>query len=308
MNVRKAIDYSELFRALNEAVNAEMTQMELYCEIGRLISQRPEKGAAVATSEYLTEQYPELSGFSPRNLRRMRDFYKMYADAPEWLKLAKQIGWTQNAVLLEADLTAEQEQSAWYLQVVLEFGWSKNELKNAIETSMHKEMLLDYPADPCYTMDITQESERNENDQYTFYLSRQYLQESDGRVYYERLCEESRTGAGIPDRVCCHQPGENRESGLSSCLSVAQRAGDRLFWQNSQAASQSGLREIRFSDWNGSAEPAQYVSHLRRGFCRQNAPADGLFRRPPRRCSRPLVHKEFQGNMAGCDGRLSGAA
>ncbi len=305
MNVRKAIDYSDMFEALKEAVNAEMSQMELYCEIGRLVSERPEKGAAVAASKYLAEQYPELAGFSPRNLRRMRDFYKMYADAPELQAMAKQIGWTQNVVLLEADLTTEQR--AWYLQAVLEFGWSKNELKNAIETSMHEEITLDYPADSCYTMNIKQESEHNENDQDTIYLSWQYLQESDGRVYNERPCEESRTGAGIPNRVCCHQSGGNQEPGLSSRLPAAQRAGDRLFRQNSQAASQSGLREIRSADWNGSAESPQYVSHLRRRFCRQNAPPDGLYR-PPRQCSRPLVHKGFQGDMAGCDRRLSGAA
>ena len=29
MNVRKAIDYSDMFEALKEAVNAEMSQMEL---------------------------------------------------------------------------------------------------------------------------------------------------------------------------------------------------------------------------------------------------------------------------------------
>ncbi len=305
MNVRKAIDYSDLFQAMDKTVKAEMSQMELYCEIGRLVSKRTEKGAAVAASEYLTEQYPALTGFSPRNLRRMRDFYKMYADAPERLELAKQIGWTQNVVLLEADLTAEQR--AWYLRAVLEFGWSKNELKKAIESSMHEETPLDYLTDPCYTMDITEESEHNANDQNTICLPWQYLQESDGRVYYERPCEESRVGAGIPDRVCCHQPGGNREPGLSSCLSDAQRAWDRLFRQDGKAASQSGLRKIRFADWNGSAESPQYVSHLRRRFCRQNAPPDGLYR-PPRQCSRPLVHKGFQGNMAGCDGRLPGAA
>ena len=297
--------YSDMFEALKEAVNAEMSQMELYCEIGRLVSQRPEKGAAVAASKYLTEQYPELAGFSPRNLRRMRDFYKMYADAPERLAMAKQIGWTQNVVLLEADLITEQR--AWYLQAVLEFGWSKNELKNAIEASMYEEIALDYPADSCYTMNIKQESEHNENDQDTIYLSRQYLQESDGRVCHERPCEESRTGAGISNRVRCHQSGGNRESGLSSCLPTAQRAGNRLFWQNSQAASQSGLREIRSSDRNGQSESPQYVSHLRWRLFRQNAPPDGFYR-SPRQCSRPLVHKRFQGNMAGCDRRLSGVA
>ncbi len=55
MNVRKVIDYRELFQTLNKAVSAEMSLMELYCEVGRLVSQRPEKGAAVAASKYLTE-------------------------------------------------------------------------------------------------------------------------------------------------------------------------------------------------------------------------------------------------------------
>lgn len=54
-----------------------------------------------------------------------------------------------NVVLLEADLTAEQR--AWYLQAVLEFGWSKNELKYAIKAT-HEEITLAYPADSCYTI------------------------------------------------------------------------------------------------------------------------------------------------------------
>ena len=305
MNVRKAIDYSELFQALTEAVHAEMPQMERYCEIGRLVSQRPEKGAAVAASNYLTEQYPELAGFSPRNLRRMRNFYKMYADAPERLATAKQIGWTQNIVILEADLTAEQR--AWYLKAVSEFGWSKNELKKAIEISMHEETPLDSLTDPCYTMDITQESEYNKNDQDTLYLSRKHLPKPDGRVCHERPCEESRTGAGISNRVRRYQSGGNRQPSLSSRLPVAQRARDRLLRQDGPAASQSGLREIRSFDWNGQSESPQYVSHLRWRLFRQNAPPDGFYR-SPRRCCRPLVHKGFQGYMAGCNRRMSGAA
>ena len=70
MNVRKPVDYSTMFVALDTLMTADLPQMELYCEIGRLVSGRPEKGAAVAAAEYLCSAYPDASGFSPRNLRR----------------------------------------------------------------------------------------------------------------------------------------------------------------------------------------------------------------------------------------------
>ncbi len=72
MNVRKPVDYSAMFSALDTLMAAALPQMELYCEIGRLIGGRPEKGAAVAAAEYLNSTYPDASGFFPRNLRRMR--------------------------------------------------------------------------------------------------------------------------------------------------------------------------------------------------------------------------------------------
>ena len=83
MNVRKPTDYSALFAALDELVAANLPQMELYCGIGRLVSGRPEKGAAVAAAEYLHSAYPDTAGFSPRNLRRMRDFYRTYESDPK---------------------------------------------------------------------------------------------------------------------------------------------------------------------------------------------------------------------------------
>ena len=43
MNVRKPIDYSAMFAALDTLMAAELPQMKLYCEIGRLVSGRPEK-------------------------------------------------------------------------------------------------------------------------------------------------------------------------------------------------------------------------------------------------------------------------
>ena len=85
MNVRKPVDYSAMFAALDTLMAANLPQMELYCGIGWLVSGRAEKGAAVAAAEYLCGSYPDTSGFSPRNLRRMREFYHTYESIPEVL-------------------------------------------------------------------------------------------------------------------------------------------------------------------------------------------------------------------------------
>ena len=63
MNIRKNIDYSEMYAELDKAMAADITQMELYCEIGKAVCRRTEKGAAVMASEYLNNQYPDVKGF-----------------------------------------------------------------------------------------------------------------------------------------------------------------------------------------------------------------------------------------------------
>ena len=108
MNIRKPTDYTAMFAALDELMAAQLPQMELYCEIGRVVSGRSEKGAAVAASEYLQDTYPAAEGFSPRNVRRMRDFYRMYGDPPELLAAAMRLNWTQNVVIMEAELTMDE--------------------------------------------------------------------------------------------------------------------------------------------------------------------------------------------------------
>ena len=61
MNIRKPVDYSTMFEALDSLVQSNLPQMELYREIGRTVSGRPEKGAAVAAAEYLQNAYPDIA-------------------------------------------------------------------------------------------------------------------------------------------------------------------------------------------------------------------------------------------------------
>ena len=57
MNIRKLTDYSAMYAELDQLMTEAMPQVELYFEIGRAVSTRVEKGAAVAASEYLQAAY-----------------------------------------------------------------------------------------------------------------------------------------------------------------------------------------------------------------------------------------------------------
>ena len=304
MNIRKPTDYSTLFVELDTLMAAQLPQMELYREIGRVVSRRSEKGAAVAASEYLQAAYPAAEGFSPRNLRRMRAFYAAYEESPEIIRLAMNLGWTRNVAILEG--CGSSEERAWYIRTALHFGWKKAKLLEAIESQAWLHSSLDEQAISCYTSEkeITRESECNEKD--TLCVSWEYLPQPHGRVRDEGLGEEGGAVVTIPYRVGGHQPGGDRQSSLSPGAAQAGGAWDLLRRSRGAAAHQSGLRQVRPADRHGQCEPAGYVPHLRRRFCWQAAPPDGLYR-PSLRCSRPVVHRRLRGHLAGCAGRMSRA-
>ena len=305
MNIRKPTDYTAMFAALDAAVAAQLPQMELYCEIGRVVGSRAEKGAAVAASEYLQAAYPAADGFSPRNVRRMRDFYRMYGDTLELLAEAMRLNWTQNVVIMEAKLTMDER--CWYIRKTTESGLSKTELLRMIERAEHSEIALGENKDTCYTVEKDEFSEKNRYEEYPVYLPWKYLPQPHGRVRDEGLGEEGWAGVAVSYRISGYQPGGDRQSGLSPCAAQAGRAWDHLQQSHGTAAHQSGLRRIRPVDRHGQRKPAEYVPHLRRRLCRQAAPPDGLYRPPPR-CCRPVVHGRFRGNLARCAGGMSGVA
>ena len=305
MNIRKPADYSVLFSELDNLMAAQLPQMELYCEIGRVVSGRAEKGAAVAASEYLQITCPDVEGFSPRNLRRMRAFYAAYGASPEIMRQAMSLGWTQNVANLEK--CSSNEERAWYIRAVLHFGWKKAKLLDAIETQAWLHSSLDEQALSCYTeeKEISQESEYDDKD--TLCVPWKYLPQSDGGVRNEGFGQEGWAGITIPNRVGGNQPGGDRQSGLSSGAAQAGGAWDLLRRPRGAAAHQCRLREVRFPDWHGQSQPPGYVPYLWRRFFRQAASPDGLHQAAPR-CSRPVVHRRFQGDLAGCPGGLPRAA
>ena len=151
MNIRKNIDYSEMYETLDKLMAKQLRQMELYCEIGKAVCRRTEKGAAVMASEYLNKQYPDVKGFSPRSLRRMRDFYRTYENHPALLSRAMQLGWIQNVVIMEAELTMELRE--WYMKAAKQFDWSKTELISNIAANTHENVMLAIEEEMCYIVE-----------------------------------------------------------------------------------------------------------------------------------------------------------
>jgi len=132
MNVRKPVDYGTMYRELTAILAQNLPQMNEIHAIGKVISRRLEKGAAVAAAEFLQANFPERTGFSPRNVRRMRDFYKTYENDQALLRLAMKIGWTLNVIIMEAGLTRDARR--WYLKHARERQWSKKELLDILSS------------------------------------------------------------------------------------------------------------------------------------------------------------------------------
>ena len=86
MNVRKPVDYGAMHRELTAIFVQNLPQMSEIYAIGKAISQRPEKGAAVAAAEFMQVNFPDRTGFSPRNVRQIRDFYKTYENDQKLLR------------------------------------------------------------------------------------------------------------------------------------------------------------------------------------------------------------------------------
>jgi hypothetical protein len=126
-------------------------------------------------SEYLNEKYPDVKGFSPRSLRRMRDFYRTYENHPTLLSQALKLGWIQNVVIMEADLTMELRE--WYIKAARQFSWSKAELTTRITEQINLEIVLNIDKHVCDKRQNEEESVTASFRRTVAYFTRQILRQ-----------------------------------------------------------------------------------------------------------------------------------
>lgn len=120
------------------AVNREL--VVLYWQMGRDILERQAQqgwGAKVIDrlGHDLRTAFPDMKGFSARNLKYMRTFAQAWPDGKFVQAVLAQLPWYHHLALLDK-LDAPQVRR-WYAAQAIEHGWSRNVLVMQIETQLH---------------------------------------------------------------------------------------------------------------------------------------------------------------------------
>lgn len=119
------------------AVNRELVL--LYWHIGRdILARQAEQGWGAKVIERLAQDlrtaFPDMKGFSPRNLKYMRTFAQAWPDAEFVQAVLAQLPWYHHLALL--DKLPGPETRRWYAAKAIEHNWSRNVLVMQIETRL----------------------------------------------------------------------------------------------------------------------------------------------------------------------------
>lgn len=119
------------------AVNRELVL--LYWQIGQDIGVRQARegwGSRVIDrlARDLRQAFPDMRGFSPRNLKYMRAFANAWPDGEFVQEVLAQLPWYHHITLIDKVRTAEGRR--WYASKALENGWSRNALVVQIEAGL----------------------------------------------------------------------------------------------------------------------------------------------------------------------------
>ena len=119
------------------AVNRELVM--LYWQIGRdILARQSEQGWGAKVVDRLSRDlraaFPEMKGFSPRNLKYMRAFAEAWPDGQFVQEVLAQLPWYHQIALL--DKLPGPETRRWYASKALDHNWSRNALVMHIESRL----------------------------------------------------------------------------------------------------------------------------------------------------------------------------
>jgi len=146
---------SSIIKKVEESKHRAITTVnrlliELYWFIGETIVSLQEKskwgdGVVEKLSQDLRMKYPDMNGFSVRNLWNMKRFYKTYRGYEKLQALPAEISWTNNVIIL--DKAKEIEEKEFYLKMCLKEHWSSRELLRQIDSAYFERFVLSQDTD-----------------------------------------------------------------------------------------------------------------------------------------------------------------
>ena len=112
--------------------NANMELIRLYFRLGKIVSENAKYGNNFIKdfSIALKLEFPDSTGFSTRNLSRMKKFYEEYKDLSNLPMSLAKLPWSHNNLLL--DKIKELNVREWYAEKCFENGWSYTVLDHQI--------------------------------------------------------------------------------------------------------------------------------------------------------------------------------
>lgn len=133
--IKERLQTAQIRAAL--AVNKEL--IRFYWELGNELinKQKAHKWGDQFLEQFSNDMrslFPEMRGFSVSNLKRMRIFAKTYSSFEKSPQLVDQLPWGHIGVLLHQVKSSEQRE--WYVQKVIENGWSRSTLELQIESAL----------------------------------------------------------------------------------------------------------------------------------------------------------------------------
>lgn len=136
-DLRARIQTAQVRAAL--AVNREMVL--LYWHIGReILARQTEQGWGAKVIDRLSgdlkRAFPEMKGFSPRNLKYMRLLAETYPEEEFVQQLVAQIPWGHNVRLL--DKVKDRAEAEFYIRYAIENGWSRDVLALQIDSDLYR--------------------------------------------------------------------------------------------------------------------------------------------------------------------------
>ncbi len=137
IEVRERIRTAQ-YRALR-MVSGEV--IGLYRDTGKIILDRQESegwGAKVIDrlSHDLKLAFPDMTRFSPRNLKYMRTFSRSWPDREFMQRIIAQTPWRSNIALLAK--LKDPGLRTWYAQKTIEYGWSREILVIQVENRLRR--------------------------------------------------------------------------------------------------------------------------------------------------------------------------
>jgi predicted nuclease of restriction endonuclease-like (RecB) superfamily len=122
---------------LRVVVSSNAAMVLLYRDIGQRILEKQSGegwGSRVIDrlSADLRQAFPDMKGFSPRNLKYMRSFAAAWPELAIVQDMLARLTWYHNIALLEK--LPDHEARVWYARAALQHGWSRNILALQIES------------------------------------------------------------------------------------------------------------------------------------------------------------------------------